>query len=65
MGVSEAEREEMSKLAAMNIALVWGLSAVAFGLLPVWTSLLLPKINEEISFSEIELLRAQSYQTAS
>jgi hypothetical protein len=58
MGVSEAEREEMSKLAAMNIAFVWGISAVAFGLLPVWMSLLLPKINREISFSEIDLLKS-------
>jgi predicted membrane protein len=58
--VSEAETDEMSKLAAMGRALGWGMSAVAFGLLPVWTSLLLPKINSEISFSEIELLESGS-----
>jgi len=59
-GVSEAERGEMSKLSAIGSALGWGMSAVAFGLLPVWTSLLLPKINSEISFSEIELLKSGS-----
>jgi hypothetical protein len=48
----------MSKLAALGRSFGWGVSAVAFGLLPVWTSLVLPQINKEITFSMVELLKS-------
>jgi hypothetical protein len=57
--LSEAgETDEMTKRAAIGRSLGWGVSAVVFGLLPVWTSLLLPEINREITFSVVELLKS-------
>jgi len=51
---------KMPRLAAIGSSLGWGVSAVAFGLLPVWMSLLLPKISNAISFSEVDLLKSGS-----
>jgi hypothetical protein len=48
----------MSKLTALGRSFGRGVSAVVFGLLPVWTSLLLPEINTEIAFSAVELLKS-------
>ena len=46
------------KITALGRSFSWGVCAVVFGLLPVWMSLVLPKINGEITFSEIELLKS-------
>jgi hypothetical protein len=48
----------MTKLSALGRSVSWGVCAVGFGLLPVWMSLILPEINGEITFSEIELLKS-------
>jgi hypothetical protein len=43
---------------AIATSIFWGVCAVAFGLLPVWTALGVPLINKEVSFSEIEVLKS-------
>jgi hypothetical protein len=50
----------MSQFVAFLMAVVWGVSAVAFGLIPVWTSLLLTRINQDFAFSEDAMLREGS-----
>jgi hypothetical protein len=49
---------KMSIPVAILSSLGWGLCAIVFGLLPVWTTLLIIIINHEVSFSEIELLKS-------
>lgn len=48
----------MSTLAACGSSFAWGLCAVGFGLLPVWTTLLITRINRDVLFSEIDLLKS-------
>jgi hypothetical protein len=47
----------MSAATAIGRAFLWSVCTLVFGLIPLWISLLMPQVDHDIVFFEIEFLR--------